>query len=361
MIRRPTACYGCAMTLLYLILAAFFGGFGLGYLKFFMLSLLCEEVYTPADKKWVIQVVGALITVGPCLMYAASGPLAAARRKSQVMCSSALVTAGVLAIGTLTGWAGTPWSYVFLTGLVMGVFNPAKNAAIPLEAVYGRRTNESVNAALNIAYLGGLLGGIPSGAWFYEIHPQAGACAAMLIFAGAGAFGALCRYEEESSHLREFRPAMHDLLSDTRLLLRKYTVYLFASPVIWGLASAVSLAVTAYAEEQQLGDSVACSLMSVYAVIGVALGCAFSPKLAPWRHQAVTLAVAGMALIMFCVPLTVNLLGGNHLNFSLNTVYWSVGALTLLLGILFGIATNLIEAQYFSLIYAEKKEGAGAA
>ncbi|NLF24415.1 MAG: hypothetical protein GX589_01990 [Deltaproteobacteria bacterium] len=349
------------MTFLYLILAAFFAGTGLGYLKFFMLGVLCDQVYSPADKQWVIQAVGAIITVGPCLIYAASGPLAAAHRKFRVMFFSGATTAALLLFGALTGWAGTPWLYVFSTGLIMGIFNPAKNAAIPLEAAYGKRSTELVNAALNISYLGGLLGGIPSGVWLYENHPNIGALTAILLFALAGLCGGLCRFQDESAHLQPFFPSVYNLLRDSSYLLRTYLVYILVSALIWGLASAVSLAITAYAEEQNLGDAVACSLMSVYAVIGVVIGCAFSPKLTPWRYRTIIISTSCMALVMVAIPLTSQVLGPAGFDLKPDLIYRCVGTLTLILGVMFGVSTNLIEGEYFSLIYREKKEGTGAA
>ena len=53
------------MNLLLLILAVFFAGLGLGYVKFFSLSYLSLFEYGPEDKIWIIQAIGALITFGP--------------------------------------------------------------------------------------------------------------------------------------------------------------------------------------------------------------------------------------------------------------------------------------------------------
>ena len=43
-----------------------------------------------------------------------------------------------------------------------------------------------------------------------------------------------------------------NLVEDSISLFFKYFSYLFSSPLIWGIAGAVSLAVTAYAEHQDL-------------------------------------------------------------------------------------------------------------
>jgi MFS family permease len=344
-----------------LIAAAFLGGFGLGFVKFFLLGHLCHQVYSINDKDWIIQLVGAVITAGPWLVYVVSGPLAAAYRKGAVMFWSGSVSAGGVMLGALSNWSGTAWLYIFLTGLVMGIFNPAKNAAIPLEAALSGRSTELINAALNISYIAGLLAGIPSGAWLYDAYPAHGGLMAVLILAGASACGNLCRYPEEAAHLQGFKTSFLSLIRDSSFLLKKYPVYLLVSPLIWGIASAVSLAVTAFAEQRGVADAVAASFMSVYAAVGVAAGNAITPKMVKVRHGAAALASAGMALVILAIPGSVCLLQGTWMPMPTRVLYWVIVALVVLLGLCFGIATNLLEAEFFSLVYKDRKEGTGAA
>jgi len=349
-----------AMNFLYLSCGAFFAGLGLGYIKFFLLGLLCNELYTLADKKWVIQAVGAIITVGPCVVYVAAGPLASAYKKQWIMFWSGALTALGMLAGFASNWAPNPWFYIFWAGLLMGVFNPAKNAVVPLEAAYGGCSTELINAVLNIAYLAGILGGIPAGAWFYDYHPALGALLVALVFAVAAVWGGLCSYPEETRHLRPFRQSSMQLLKESLCLLRKYALYLLAGPLIWGIASAVSLAITAYAQEEGLGGDVACSMLSVCAIGGVAIGALISPQFVRWRYQSAALAVVLMACVMLVLPSAVEMLK-TTLQLRPTTVYWYVATTTGMLGIMFGIATNLIEAEFFRLIYEEGKEGTGAA
>ena len=100
----------------FLTAAAFFAGLGLGYLKFYLLGLL-TSLYEPVDKAWIIQAVGAIITLGPCVVYPISSPTAAAYCKRHVMAWSGWVTALVLLAGVLSGWAGSAWLYLFLSGM----------------------------------------------------------------------------------------------------------------------------------------------------------------------------------------------------------------------------------------------------
>ena len=349
------------MNFVYLTLAAFFAGLSLGYVKFYFLSYLSISIYPPGNKEWIIQTVGALITFGPCLAYVLSGPIASSCYKYRIMKRSALLAAFVLIVGFVTNWIGTGWLYVFLVGLIMGIFNPAKNAAIPLESVRSGKPTEYITAVLSITYITGILAGAPLATKLYISASKSGALISIVILILAATFGGLCSYSNENSHLRSFRESLKELLGDTQLLIKDYWVYVFAAPMIWGMASAESLAVTAYAEERMLGGPVKCSLMAVYATLGVILGNFFSTKLIHVRYLASLLSSIGIVLIILAIPAVVNFMNPSQIVGENRAIYTAVAVFLGLLGILFGIVTNLLEAEYLRLIYREKKEGTGAA
>ncbi len=343
-----------------LILAAFFAGLGLGYVKFFALNYLSNAVYHTGDRVWIIQVVGALITVGPFLAYILAAPLATAYRKSSVMRKSSAAVAVILLSGNMIGWLGTTWLYVFLTGAIMGVFNSAKNAAVPLESAQSGRPTELVTATLCIVYVAGILAGAPFGTEYYIRSPYAGAATSVLIFLLAATAGGMCSYKTEDSHLAPFRSSVVELISDTRWLFVNYWIYVVAVPMIWGVASAASLAVTAYAEERMLGSAVKCSLMAAYATVGVILGNVLSVKLRRIRHLAASVCSIGLVIVVISIPLIVELLHPSNLIEENNGIYLVVALDLALFGLLFGTATNLMEAEYLSLVYNARKEGTGA-
>ena len=348
------------MNLVRLSAAAFAAGFGLGYAKFYLLGEI-SRAYPLDEKAWVIQAVGALITLGPFLAFAVSAPLAAAFPKAVVMCAAGFGTAVVLLIGVLNGWTGTAWLYLFLAGLVMGVFNSAKNAAVPLESGQTGRSTELVNALLGTTYILGLLTGIPTGTAAHERSGELGGILLCLSFVSAGILGWSCRFPSEPDHLRPFSRSLRVLGAETGHLARKYTLFLLSSPVLWGVASAASLAVAAYAEAEHLGSAVRCSLMAVYPVIGVMIGYVISGKCTGCRKTAIVGTCIGMAVNVLAIPGSVMWLKPAADVAQNGGIYWVATGLIVLLGMQFGIATNLIEAEYFRLTYAEKKEGTGAA
>lgn len=349
------------MTFIFLGVASFLVGFGLGFIKFFLLGYLSSETYGNGDKIWVIQLVGSIITLGPCLAYLLSSPLAAAWRKNLIMRLAGLTAAGFLLLGGLSGWVGTPWLYVFATGLLMGVFNPARNASVPLEAAASGRSTEAINGTLNIVFIAGLLAGVPLGAQLYQCHPSSGSFLAVFIFALAALFGGLCWYPHESAHLVPFTHSFRTLSRDTIALFKKYPIYLTADPLIWGVASAASLAVTAYTEERMLGNPVQSSLVSVYAAVGVAVGNGLAARFKRYRFKAASCCSFGMVLAILLIPALVEGIGPAREIHDNRIMYWLVVALIADFGILFGICTNLIEAKFFTLLYQEKKEGSGSA
>ena len=61
------------------------------------------------------------------------------------------------------------------------------------------------------------------------------------------------------------------IFSDTVLIVRNYWPFLLSGPV-WGVAGAVSLSITGFVEEVKLGGATLCSLMSLWAAVGIIVG-----------------------------------------------------------------------------------------
>lgn len=348
------------MTFFKLILAAFFSGLSLGYAKFYFLGYL-SQLHQNADKTWIIQTLGALITFGPCLAYAFASPLASAFQKQRIMRLSGYSASLVMLLGLISGWAGSAWMYVVLVGFVMGIFNPAKNAAVPLQSAQSQRTTEAVNAALGIVYIVGILGGTPLATELVQVVPTCGAILGSGFFALAGFFGGSCSYRTEHEHLRDFRICVRSLAQDSLWLFKNFSSFIIGPSMIWGMASATSLAVTAYAEQRKLGDAVACSLMAVYAVVGVVIGNALTTSLRSVRYRVASVANFLMVAVILAMPRLVENLHPTAVISENGRVYWLLAGSVAVLGLLFGVVTNLIESEYLSLVYKQGKEGPGAA
>lgn len=344
------------MTLFWLSISTLFAGFGLGYVKFFLLSILSG--HDVSHKNWLIQVVGAIITLGPFLVVLAASPLASSIRKRFILSTTCITTFFLLAFGACTDWLGTAWWYLFASGLIMGFYLPAKNAAVPLEAKHDHRSTESVNATLNIAYLLGLLSGIPAATFLYETDYTSGVLVLLLAFFGAGLAGLLCKFPEEEPHLRPLQQSVINSGKATRHLLTHHRLPILVSGLIWGLANAISLAITAYAELLELGNSFECSLMSVYAIVGVSIGNIYAVYLSEVRKTAV---VAGLATLFLTTAMVPPFCVISLLLFTPETTYWLVASLVALLGVGFGISTNLIEGEFYRRVFDEGLEGGGGA
>jgi long-chain-fatty-acid--[acyl-carrier-protein] ligase len=344
------------MTLFWLTISTLFAGFGLGYVKFFLLSILSG--HDVSHKNWLIQVVGAIITLGPFLVVLAASPLASSIRKRFILGTTCITTFFLLAFGACTDWLGTAWWYLFASGLIMGFYLPAKNAAVPLEAKHDHRSTESVNATLNIAYLLGLLTGIPAATLLYETDYTSGVLVLLLAFFCAGLAGLLCKFPEEEPHLMPFGQAVTNSGKATRHLLTHHRLPILVSGLIWGLANAISLAITAYAELLELGNSFECSLMSVYAIVGVSIGNIYAVYLSEVRKTAV---VSGLITLFLTTAMVPPFCFISLLFFSPATTYWLLASLVALLGVGFGISTNLIEGEFYRRVFAEGMEGGGGA
>ena len=344
-----------------LLLGAMFSGLSLGYVKFYFLGVLSYEYYTPADKSWIIQTLGAIITLGPTLAFVFASPIASSFYKARIMRWCGLAAGAFMLLGYTSGWLGSGWLYVLGCGFVMGIFNPAKNAAVPLQADQAGRSTEFVNAMLGIVYILGILSGAPLATELYLSHPQAGAVLGALLFISAGIFGGLCSYQKERDHLRELRQASRDLIKDTWALFRSYPDFIIAPTMIWGMASATSLGITAYAEEMKLGDAVKCSFMAAYPVVGVMLGAVLSARLTKVRYLVSSVCALLMVWVVYSIPLLVRLVNPSSVVAENGFAYWALASYLGFLGFLFGLTTNLLESEYLRLVYRERKEGAGAA
>ena len=187
-------------SLIFLTAASFFAGLSIGYVKFFLLGHLSEIEKSPADKAWIIQSVGALITLGPCLTFAIGGPLASSFRKSSIMFAAASIISLILAFGASSIWFGSDWLYVFLAGLGLGIFNAARNSAVPIEASRENISTEFVNACANNLYIVGLLFGIPLGTELYLTAPIFGSWLAPALFFCCALLGLSSRISNEEDH-----------------------------------------------------------------------------------------------------------------------------------------------------------------
>ena len=342
-----------------LIVSVFFLSFGLGYIKFFGVGYITATMYTPQDKGWILQVVGSLLTLGPTAIYFVAGPVAAAFPKRIVMALTAMLTAGLLLLGHQTGFLGTIWLYIILTGLITGFFNSTKMAAIPLQAVDSGRTTTMVNGVLTIIFTVAMLTGIPVGMYFWENHPSIGIWIAIAVFAAAGVFSLGNRYKVEN--LSPFSERSRLIIKDTSVIVRRYWPFLVSGPVYWGVAGAVSLSITGYVEEMKLGSATMCSLMSLWAAVGIIVGNVASNWMTKSKYTAAFTCGIALVLMIVTYPYLINWMSPSQIIAENASIYWFAAFLFIIIGTVFGIVTNLVDSAYLEAVAKDKMEGQGAA
>ena len=345
------------MNYLALLIASFLSAFGMGYLKFYGVSYMCDHTYTVQDKEWVIQLIGAILTFGPVAIYFVSAPLAASIKKAKVMSASAFVTGLILLFGYMNGWVGTMWLYLFLSGLMIGIFSVAKMSCVPIQAEASKYSVTSVNAGMSILFVVGLIVGAAMGTSIYSNYNQYAAWTIIAAFFFATLSSLFCIYTHEK--LEKFSTAQKELFTDTVKLLFKYPLHLSGSPLIWGIAGALTLAVTAYIEIAGVASATKSSFILLYAAFGSILGNLLSMKI---KKDAMRWCLIFVVLLTISIPLfpvLVNLTLSAGL--AKDTIYIIVAFKMGLMGVFFGCATNIIDAEYLKKIGDINKEACGAA
>ena len=238
----------------------------------------------------------------------------------------------------------------------MSVFSAAKMATVPIEAKDSGRSPFFVNGMLSAVFIVGMLTGLPLGSYCYEWNIVRGVTLGIGIFILASVSAIGLSYHNERKI--PFAKAYANLVEDSISLFFRYLSYLVSSPLIWGVAGAVSLAVTAYAEQKGLGGPTKCSLMSLYAAIGIILGNLLSPRLAPHRYSASFLSGTSFMILIACIPVFIEL-GLNRVSDS-RELYLPLAVYVGFVGFFFGICSNLIDAEYLQRVGENGKEGTGA-
>ena len=347
------------MNFIALLVGSFCTGFGIGFSKFFGLGYLLFESGISGGKTWMIQLVAAIMTIGPALIYFVSGPLASSRKKSHIMGGSAMAISLMLLLGQLIGWIGSAWIYLLGISLLMGIFAAAKMASVPLESERSGRSTEAINGGLTGALILGLLSSAPVGQFLWEQHPGLGIWVASGVFAIAGIAGLTVHFPNEI--LDSFAHSKSRLLNHTVKIAFRYPVHLISSPLLWGTGSAMSLALIAFAEEQRLGSPVACTLMPLYAALGIIAGSVLCHKFKAIRYQT---AFFGSTTLMVLIPLTPVVVKLMHPSSNVGenfNIYIVTAGITSLLGFAFGLVTTTIDSDYLTSIGRDKIEGTGAA
>ncbi len=333
------------LSYIFLLISAFLSAYILGAFQFYMLEYLVGQ-YGDTSRDWLIQTISAIITIGPVIIYAVSAPLAASIRKSRVMALSLWFGMIVLLIGGLTNWIGSPFLYLVVLGLALGVYSAGKMASVPLASFTIGKSTALTNAIMSVVFLFGILSGLPSGTMFYNHFPEHTYLFFLTGLGIAGLCGLQCKFscEQTSSFVKEEKK----LISETQNLYKKYALLLTSSPILWGIAGAANMAITALVVREKLATPQMAAFIPLWAAFGVIAGTLVSPVFNNFRYKVAAISALFMLIIIPFFPAA---------SFS----YLIVTLTTVILGFFFGIATNLIDSSFLELVGKEKKEGTGAA
>lgn len=328
-----------------LLLATLLNTFILGGMQYYLLELLVKA-HSGDARYWIIQLAAALVTIGPAVAFPYSGPLAASSRKHRVMPGATLAVAAVLFAGYFIHMPVFHWACLVVVGLLIGVFNASKMAAVPLAAQQTGRSTAAINAGMSVVLFIGLLTGIPAGTWMaLHIHRWGYIVLACIALVSAGV-SMHARFAVET--LVPFTECQRTFLTETRSLVARYAAWLFSGPLMWGVAAASNSALMAYVVERGLADQQAASFIPLWAAIGVIGGTAVSPLLDRMRYRVSFVSTAVMVAAMPFMPY-----------FAVS--YAVIIPAIMVLGLLFGLVTNLVDSSFLEHVGREKREGMGAA
>ena len=328
-----------------LMISTFLSAFVLGMIQFYILEHLIA-IRGEESREWMIQLVSVVITIGSVLVYIISGPLASAVKKRWVMAGSLWLAAAVILFGGLSNWLFTHWLYLGVVGLLLGIFTAAKMASVPLASNAIGRTTTMVNAGMTIAYLLGILSGLPCGIFAYNKFPEYGWIIGLTILIIAGTSGSFCKFHDEKRS--NFFVEEQKLIRQTGYLVKTYWLYLASAPVLWGVAGASNMAVTAFVIKKGTATPQQAAFISLWAAIGVICGNAISPFMNKIRFKCSAAASFCMILCVMVFPIAAS-------------SHFLIIIIVILFGVFFGIASNIIESSYLHEIGKEGKESIGSA
>jgi hypothetical protein len=219
-------------------------------------------------------------------------------------------------------------------------------ASVPLASFTIGKSTALTNAIMSVVFLFGILSGLPSGTKLYNTFPQH---TYLFFLAGlgiAGLCGLQCKFsnEQTSSFVKEEKK----LFVETQNLYKKYALLLISSPMLWGIAGAANMAITALVVREKLATPQVAAFIPLWAAIGVIAGTLVSPVFNNFRYKVAAAAALFMLIIIPFFP---------TVSFS----YLVITLTTVVLGFFFGIATNLIDSSFLEFVGKDKKEGTGAA
>ena len=298
----------------------------------------------------ISQGLATMLTFGVLVGFTFNAPLAGAWRVAPLFAMSC----GLVAIGMIAAIFFNPWPVAFVIGLAYGTACAARGKAIPLLSAATGRHNTQVSGLINAALVVGLLGGTVFGSFLGDLfirnlrnHAWVQDWMANVVLAGFMAIATWLSFwvRAPDPHPIPFATGMRDLVSGTVGMFRRHWALLISGGLIWGIASAASLAVLIYGVEDLGLEQAQASTIALFVAVGAILGNLASDWLD--RRRYVLLSLAGLAVGIFIFPFVVH-------------TYWSAAVMMVLVSFCFAVPANILDAKLLFLTAQEGHAGRGS-
>jgi MFS family permease len=298
----------------------------------------------------ISQGLATMLTFGVLVGFTFNAPLAGAWRVAPLFAMSC----GLVAVGMIAAIFLNPWPVAFVIGLAYGTACAARGKAIPLLSAATGRHNTQVSGLINAALVVGLLGGTVFGSFLGDLfirnlrnHAWVQPWMAHVILAGFMAIATWLSFwvRAPDPHPIPFATGMRDLVSGTVGMFRRHWALLVSGGLIWGIASAASLAVLIYGIEDLGLEQAQASTIALFVAVGAILGNLASDWLD--RRRYVLISLAGLAVGIFIFPFVVH-------------AYWSAAVMMVLVSFCFAVPANILDAKLLFLTAQEGHVGRGS-
>lgn len=342
------------MKLLSLFITTFLGAFGLGAAKYFGLGyLLTQPGSVPS---WIAQLLGAIMTIGPAMIFPLIIPLGHQFARSSLM-ALCLLLSGLISISGLwfTSYEWV-WIQLFNIGLCMGAYGMIRTSLIPIFAKQNQISLTFLNACISVLFIVGLISGLIFGRYSFEAQLTGGWTLIAILFFLPLPFTFFLKTQKV--YVAPSQLKISTSLANSLDLLQKHGLYLLGSTSIWGIASALTLAITLNLEMLQIASPVKAAYMSIFAALGGILGNLVSAKLhnKPEVFSLIFSLALSLSLLMWTFIFSDSFIHSN----SSQTIYLLSSSLITLQGLAFGISTNLLDSKFLKLCHHQNREIEGA-
>ncbi|MCP4524125.1 MAG: MFS transporter [Candidatus Gracilibacteria bacterium] len=246
-------------------------------------------------------------------------------------------------------------------GILYGLWSVVKNILISVEIKKTGLPDTTVNALVGIAFVIFIIFGSILGSILFEKLGHNGYYVIMGMLTVTSILSLFLNYDQISlQHLLKngikvyyyerkgkFINSMKDYIPDVKYILKKYYKVILTSSLIWSISTIVSQQAVEYSVNNFGKDPSGAAFVLLFSAVGVIIGNIISVKMDTNRWKYFKIFNILFAIFVFSLPFA-----------SINFSY--ISAIAFIIGVFFGIASNLIDAYFFRKIGEENKKEYGS-